>query len=248
MLYPFNAEEFVESFTEWISEYFERSGASGTIQGLSGGIDSAVVAALMKNALGDKHKCLFIDIESSSSDLEDAKLFADKFGIELEVINLNSVYESLISTLPEGSLIARANLKPRLRMISLYYYANNENRLVIGTGNKTEFMVGYFTKHGDGAADLFPIGDLYKTQVRELARYLGIPERIIVKPPSAGLWSGQTDEGELGITYDELDRALYLIEKNEFEKIEPEVFRRVTEMINRSEHKRTTAPVFKFVR
>jgi NAD+ synthase len=245
-LFSFNPEAFLESFSGWVKQLLESSGAVGTVSGLSGGIDSAVVAVLLSRVLDGNHRCLFVDVESSEVDYEDAKLVADSFGIPLERVDLNQAYNEILRVLPEGKRIARANLKPRLRMMVFYYYANNENRLVAGTGNKSELKVGYFTKYGDGAVDFLPIGDLYKTQVRMLARFLGIPERIIVKPPSAGLWKGQTDEGELGISYEELDRALLLIENGREAEVDEEILRKVKGLISRSEHKLKLPPVFSF--
>lgn len=208
----FEPPEFVERCTAWLNSVVSEAGAKGTISGLSGGIDSAVVAVLAREA-GLSHRCLFLDVESGKEDYEDALEVARRFAIPLEKIDLTEVFLNLKQVFKNGSKLATANIKPRLRMIALYYYANLEHRLVLGTGNKTELMVGYFTKYGDGGVDLLPIGSLYKTQVRELAAYLGIPERIITKPPSAGLWQGQTDEGELGLSYEELDRILKAVER-----------------------------------
>lgn len=245
-LFKFNPEAFIDSFNSWIEQLIKTSGASGTISGLSGGIDSAVVAVLLFKALKGNHRCVFVDIESSEEDYRDAKLVADTFGIPLEKVDLNQAYKEILKVLPCGSRIAQANLKPRLRMSVFYYYANNENRLVAGTGNKSELKVGYFTKYGDGAVDFLPIGSLYKTQVRMLARFLGIPERIIEKPPSAGLWKGQTDEEELGISYEELDKALYLIEKGREDEVSKDILKKVKGLILRSEHKLMIPPIFSF--
>jgi NAD+ synthase len=164
------------------------------------------------------------------------------------------VEESTVSGLPNGSTelaevlfggdrVAVGNLKPRLRMATLYYFANSRNYLVAGTGNKSEIKVGYFTKFGDGGVDILPLGDLLKTQVRELARELGIPEEIIVKPPSAGLWEGQTDEGEMGITYEELDTILTAIESGDTSECNQKVLARVRAMMAASQHKRDPIPI-----
>jgi NAD+ synthase len=139
---------------------------------------------------------------------------------------------------PKARKLVQANLKPRLRMITLYYFANKLNYLVCGTGNKTELSVGYFTKYGDGGVDLLPIGDLLKRQVRQLARELKVPEYIITKAPTAGLWPGQTDEGEMGITYPELDDILERIEKKRRQVIAKKKLEKVKKMIKCSEHKR----------
>jgi NAD+ synthase len=148
----------------------------------------------------------------------------------------------LLEQLPEGTPLARANLKPRLRMATLYYLAQSRSYLVAGTGNKPEIVVGYFTKYGDGGVDVEPLGDLYKWQVRALARELGVPQPVIDRPPSAGLWVGQTDEGEMGITYDELDAALAAIETGQTTAMDPALLARVQGMMSDSAHKRATPP------
>jgi NAD+ synthase len=159
-------------------------------------------------------------------------------GIRSKTIDLSGIYDTFIRALPRGNSLARANLKPRLRMSALYYFANTLNYLVCGTGNKSELMVGYFTKHGDGATDILPIAGLLKKEVRKLARELGIPSHIITKPPTAGLWSGQTDEGEMGLTYRELDDILERIEKKKPQAQAQAKVNKVKKMINLSEHKR----------
>jgi len=193
----------------WIREKVRQSGRKGIVLGMSGGIDSAVVGALAAEAVSKKNlRCLILPCESSNEDIEDAKMFVKKFGLNSKIIDLTFTYKMLLKSLPAGSKLAKANLKPRLRMMTLYYFANNLNYIVAGTGNKSELSIGYFTKYGDGGVDILPIGDMYKSQVRELAKFLKIPEKIIKKPPTAGLWAGQTDEGEIGMTYDELEYRL----------------------------------------
>ncbi|MFQ6051344.1 MAG: NAD(+) synthase, partial [Candidatus Hydrothermarchaeota archaeon] len=169
---------------------------------------------------------------------------AEKFDIRTERIDLTPLYDKFLEILPEDDLIAKSNLKPRLRMITLYYFASVYDYLVCGSGNKSELMVGYFTKYGDGGVDLLPLGGLYKTQVRKLAKVLEIPGEIIEKPPSAGLWEGQTDEEELGITYENLDRILKAIEEEKLEKIEEKDVDNVKEMIRKSDHKRKMPEIF----
>jgi NAD+ synthase len=218
----------------WIKKQLRESGAKGIVMGLSGGVDSSAVAALSKEAAGKtKVLGLFMPCHSQPQDLADAKLVAKKLGIKTRYVDLTKIYDNLIRILPKGSGLARANLKPRLRMTVLYYYANLLNYLVCGTGNKSELMVGYFTKHGDGATDILPIGNLLKRDVRRLAQELEIPAHIITKPPTAGLWLGQTDEGEMGLTYNELDDIL------EHKKVKARLkVERVKRMVKRSEHKR----------
>jgi NAD+ synthase len=193
----------------WIRKQVKLSGAKGIVLGLSGGIDSAVVAALCKEAVGkDRVLVLFLPCNSNAQDLKDARLVASKLGLKSKLVDLSGVYNNFLKALPPAGGLAKGNLKPRLRMSTLYYFANKLNYLVCGTGNKSELLVGYFTKYGDGGVDILPIADLFKRQVRKLAGELKIPQGVITKPPTAGLWHGQTDEGEMGITYDELDDIL----------------------------------------
>jgi len=224
---------------DWIKKQIKQAKAKGIVLGLSGGKDSSVVACLAKEAVGkDKVLALILPCHSQIQDLEDAELVAQKLGIKTKVVDLTNIYDNLIKILPQAKGMARANLKPRLRMLVFYYFANKLNYLVCGTGNKSEISIGYFTKHGDGATDILPIGDLLKREVRELAQELGIPKHIITKPPTAGLWPGQTDEGEMGITYPELDDILGRIENKRRQILSKEKVNKVKDMIRRSEHKR----------
>ncbi len=223
----------------WLKKQVKLSAAKGIILGLSGGIDSSVVAHLAKEAVGAKNVFgLFLPCHSHPHDLKDAKILASKLKIRTKVIDLSCVYDSFVKILPRGNNLAKANLRPRLRMATLYYFANNLNYLVCGTGNKSELMAGYFTKYGDGGVDLLPIAELTKTQVRKLANELGVPAQIISKPPTAGLWPGQTDEGEMGITYPELDDIITRIESNRSQVHSKKKVNKVKAMIERSEHKR----------
>jgi NAD+ synthase len=223
----------------WIRKQLKNSRTKGIVLGLSGGIDSAVVSALAKEAAGKKRVlALILPCQSQKEDLKDARLVAKTLGIKTEQIELSKIYNDLIKILPKANNLALANLKPRLRMTVLYYFANKLNYLVCGTGNKSEIMVGYFTKHGDGATDILPIGDLTKTQVRVLAKELGIPKKVINRPPTAGLWPGQTDEGEMGITYAELDDILGRLENKKRQVASLVKVNKVKAMIKRSEHKR----------
>ena len=228
----------------WIKEQVKQSKAKGIVMGLSGGIDSSVVAALVKEAIGSKRLFgLFLPCHSHGQDLEDAKLVARKLKIKTKLIDLSAIYDSLIRLLPDAGSLAKANLKPRLRMIVLYYFANKLNYLVCGTGNKSELMAGYFTKHGDGATDILPIGDLLKKDVKKLAAELCIPKRIIDKAPSAGLWIGQTDEGEMGISYIDLDNILASFERGSRLPKDNKVCK-VRKMVENSGHKRQGPKVF----
>lgn len=192
------------------------AGAQGVVYGLSGGLDSALVGALCQRAFPEDSLAVIMPCYSIEQDLEDARLVADVLGLKTKVVVLDQVYDILRGQLDPVSLdipskkkqLILANMKPRLRMIVLYYYASIHKYLVVGGSNKSELTVGYFTKHGDGGSDLIPLGNLVKYQVRELARYLGVPDKIITKPPSAGLWKNQNDEDDFGFTYAMLDRYL----------------------------------------
>lgn len=184
-------------------------------------MDSALVAKLCADAIGpERVLALELPEGSGGKDLEDARRWAKTLGIEFRVIDITPYVQAFEKGLKasRAERIARGNLRARVRMIVLYYVANTERRLVMGTGNKSELLTAYFSKFGDGGVDFLPIGDLYKTQVREMAGHLGVPKKILEKVPTAGLWAGQTDEDELRITYDELDRILLGIEL----QLEPE--------------------------
>lgn len=225
---PRDPEATRDRLASWIDDRVRESGTEGAVFGLSGGVDSAVVCGLCARALGPA-ACLglILPIESAGDDARLAREAAATFGVQAVEVALGDAFERLLGALeaaareavggvhevagdPRGEdpRLARMNLKPRLRMASLYYFANSLNRLVVGTGNAAELAVGYFTKHGDGGADIFPLGDLVKREVRDLARTLGVPAEIVERPPSAGLAPGQTDEAELGMAYAELDAFL----------------------------------------
>lgn len=230
----------------WIKQKVKAAGAKGIVLGLSGGIDSAVVAALSKQAVGKARVlALFMPCNSHPQDLAHAKLVARKLGLKSKLVDLSKVYNDFLKILPPAGSLARSNLKPRLRMCTLYYFANKLNYLVCGTGNKSELMVGYFTKYGDGGVDILPIADLFKRQVRQLARELKIPEEVIIKPPTAGLWHGQTDEGEMGITYNDLDGILDRFCNHKQQIAAVKTVSKVTRMYKQSEHKRKGAEICK---
>ncbi|MDD5130423.1 MAG: NAD+ synthase [Candidatus Omnitrophica bacterium] len=228
----------------WIKQQVKDSTAKGIVLGLSGGIDSAVVAALAKEAVGKNNVLvLFMPCNSNPQDLKDAKLVAHKLGLKSKLVDLSAVYNNFLKILPGAVSLARGNLKPRLRMSTLYYFANKLNYLVCGTGNKSELMVGYFTKYGDGGVDILPIADLFKRQVRKLAKELKIPQGIIAKAPTAGLWQGQTDEVEMGITYNELDDILDRFCNHKKQAAGSKNVNKVISMYKRSEHKRKGAEI-----
>ena len=232
-----------ERIAAWLRDYATRAGASGYVVGLSGGIDSACTAVLCQQAVGVNVLGVLMPCNSPPQDAEMAGLLAATFGIQTVTVPLEPVYDALLRALPPGTrALARANIKPRLRMSAVYALAQTYGYLVAGTGNKSELGVGYFTKYGDGGVDVEPLGELYKAQVRELARELGIPQPIIDRPPSAGLWEGQTDEEEMGITYDTLDATLAAIEAGETEGLDPVLLSKVQQMIADSAHKRSMPP------
>lgn len=230
-----------DQIIKWLIENVHAAGKKGAVFGLSGGVDSAVVGALCKRAFPEDSLGLIMPCHSNSLDEEHAMLVAENLGIKTKKIVLDEIYDDFLKVLGEDGVpdIVKANIKPRLRMITLYYYAGIYDYLVIGTGNKSELTVGYFTKYGDSGVDLLPIGDLVKYEVRELAYYLEIPEVIINKPPTAGLWANQTDEGEMGITYAELDSFIKTGEAD------PVVAKKILEMYRKSEHKRNMPKIFK---
>jgi NAD+ synthase len=207
-------ERLAEHLSSWINREVCLSGGIGAAVGLSGGIDSAVVAALAKRAFPHHVLGVLLPCHSDAQDGEDALLIAHHFGVATAMVDLGGVFDLLLEQLGKSSTeladdrTALANIKPRLRMTTLYAFANHLGYRVLGTGNRSEREVGYFTKWGDGAADFLPLGSLNKSQVRALAEYLEVPRRVIDKPPSAGLWSGQTDEDEMGVSYEELDAYL----------------------------------------
>lgn len=247
-------EKLVVDIQNWIEDYVKNAKADNIVVGLSGGIDSSVTAALCTNALGKERMIgLGLPCSSISKDLEDAKLIAKQLEIGFEVLDLTSVYDmflDIVDSETRKDKIAIANLKPRLRMMALYFIGQSSgNSLVAGTSNRTELAIGYFTKYGDGAADFEPMASLYKQEVRKIARILNIPQRIIIKAPSAGLWPGQTDEGEIGLSYDVIDEIIYRIDYNlDFKGLNEEDIMRVREMMSAAEHKLNMPPFFDVIK
>lgn len=206
---PHLKEYAYQSIIEFIKCQAEQKDCA--VVGLSGGIDSAVVSKLCCDALGPEQvfNIIMPSNVSSKKDIQDAQNFCNKFGMTYKILNLDSIVNTFSQMLNADDPVLKGNVMARSRMIILYNYAHTMNGLVIGTGNKSELLTGYFTKYGDGGVDLLPIGDLYKTEVRELAKQIQIPECIISKSPSAGLRLGQTDEEDLGICYSDLDEILF---------------------------------------
>lgn len=234
-----------DEMAAWIADKVREAGCAGAVLGISGGIDSAVAAALALRGLGrDAVLGLILPCHSVPQDEEHARLVIDAFGLNAERVDLGPAFDALLSLLPQGDGLAVANLKPRLRMLTFYYYANLYHYLVIGTSNRSELSVGYFTKYGDGGSDIMPLGNLLKRDVRNLARLLGVPEPVMVKAPSGGLWAGQTDEGEMGITYEMLDHVLRALDIGDMTGLATEDVTRVRRMVAASEHKRESIPIF----
>ncbi len=235
-----------DQISKWMREQVDNAGALGIAVGLSGGVDSACVAGLAQRAMGpDAAMGVLMPCHSDDVDAEYAGYVAETFGLKTVTVDLTPVYDCFIAALPTTSQrLAKANLKPRLRMTTLYYVANINNYLVAGTGNKSELMVGYFTKHGDSGVDMLPLGDLYKREVYDLARELGVPQPILDRPPTAGLWPGQTDEEEMGLAYSTLERALITLTIGGDHGVDHQTLDKVRKMMAASAHKRALPPVF----
>lgn len=220
------------------------SRSSGIVIGMSGGVDSAVAAAFCCRAVGpEKVLCLFLPAAvTGARDGEDVALLCASLGTRLRTVNIEPVLEAFRG-LPGFTPSPRqsGNLMARVRMAILYYQANQDNRIVCGTSNRSEYMLGYCTKYGDNAADVQPILHLYKSDVYEMAEELRIPESIVRKAPSAGLWVGQTDEGEIGLTYDRIDAALRALEEHDGRPENP-AEERVLAMVQKNGHKRAAVP------
>lgn len=237
--------KLADDLTLWLRAQVQQAGLAGYAVGLSGGVDSAVSAALAVRAVGRDHVwSAWLPCHSLEEDRAYAMMVADALGLRPATVDLGPAFDALMAALPPGSEMARANIKPRLRMTALYHIAQSNRALVLGTGNKPELMVGYFTKYGDGGVDLEPLGELYKHEVRALARVLDIPEAVITRPPTAGLWPGQTDEAEMGITYELLDTILAAWEAGVEPPAPADLIAKVQRMVTLSAHKRALPPVF----
>lgn len=236
-----NYDAIKKKLVNWLQNQVNSAGLAGAVVGLSGGIDSAVTARLCQLAFGEELLTVILPCHSESSDREDALKVAAEFKMPFIENNLTEIYDHFLDNLErnnvKASKLAQANLKPRLRMTALYYYAQSKNYLVVGTDNWSELKIGYFTKHGDGGVDLAPLGSLVKNEVKELAKELGIPSQIIEKKPSAGLWQGQTDESEMGFSYQQLDNYILTGEA------EPEVEAKIKKIIARNRHKVVPLPI-----
>ena len=228
---------------QWLYEKVEEAHASGIVLGLSGGIDSSVLAALGCEALGrEKVLGIIMPCHSIDEDEQDAKLLIEALDLNFIRVDLTGVFDLMLKSVGgELNSLTKSNMKARLRMVTLYAVAQSKNFLVCGTSNKSEYETGYFTKFGDSGVDLMPLANFLKREIREIAKILNVPEKIITKAPSAGLYEGQTDEGDMGFSYDVLDEYLTT------GKIDDEKAReRIDVMRRRSEHKRKPIPIFKF--
>lgn len=247
-----------DEITDFIKEKTSEANAKGIVIGLSGGIDSSVVGYLAVETLG-KENVFGVHMYSSTTPNEDtkhAREMATLLDINYREISIDDISEEILQIAdsnkkyieekyPNTEKIAKGNLNARIRMCLLYYYANLKNSIVIGTGNRSELLIGYFTKYGDGGCDIEPIGNIYKSQLRKLAKDWEIPEEIISKPPRAGLWPGQSDESEIGLSYDILDSILYLMIDKELAneeiantlKIKIDEINRIRTMIKNNAHK-----------
>lgn len=249
-----NTDVAHQILTKFIRSEVSRAGFSRAVIGLSGGIDSALSFALAVESLGCENVlAVRMPYKASSADsLEHAQILIDQFQVQSETIDITEMVEPLFERDPEISKQRKGNVMARERMIVLYDQSEAYKGLVIGTSNKTEILLGYSTLWGDMASAINPIGDLYKTQLRQLSRALGIPDAIINKPPSADLWMGQTDEGELGFTYEQVDKLLFLLVDQRYspqecveEGFDQDFVNAVTGRVRRNQFKRMMPPIAK---
>ena len=248
MIPEINCKKTKDTIVEFIKSKVLESGTDGIVVGLSGGIDSTLIAYLACEAVGCEN-VFGIIMPSQTTPPEDSVHgveVAESLKMAYTQIPIDSILDEYLSvTHLKDDTLATGNLKARIRMSIIYYYANHKNYLVSGTGNKSEILIGYFTKHGDGACDMEPIADLYKSEVYMLSEYLGVSEEIITKPPRAGLWANQTDEDEIGMGYDLLDQILYLYSEKDMKNtliaeklnVSADDVNMIIEKIKRSEHK-----------
>ena len=252
-----NLKEVHSELVEFLRESFKKAGFSKAVLGLSGGIDSALVAYLLRDALGKENVlAIMMPYKSSNPDsLNHAKLVIEDLGINSKTIEITDMIDAYFKNEKEATSLRMGNKMARERMSILFDYSSKENALVVGTSNKTEIYLGYSTQFGDAACALNPVGDLYKTNIWDLSRYLKIPNELIEKKPSADLWEGQTDEQEMGLTYKEADQVMYrLLEENKtVEEVLAEGFNKdlvdnIVRRMNRSEYKRRMPLIAKIKR
>jgi NAD+ synthase len=241
-----DTELLAQKLVSWIEAKVLAAGCNGAVLGMSGGLDSSVLAVLCHRAFPQNTLGVIMPCHSNQEDKAHAEAVASQFAIPTSEVILDNIFDALLQALPDYkvdralSKLAQANLKARLRMLTLYNIAKQLKYMVVGSSNRCELTIGYFAKHGDGGVDIMPLGNLVKRQVRELARFLVIPQTIIDKPPSAGLWEGQTDEGEIGFSYEALDSYLLNGEAPD------ELRSKIEAMIAASHHKRSMPPIAQF--
>lgn len=245
-----NAEKVRKKIVHSIKIYVKQTAYQRAVLGLSGGVDSSLVAALCAEALGgDNVLGLSLpDKTATKADILLAERVAKQFGLEFSVIDITPITSKIFETLPvydPSDLVSAGNVAARARMLVLYYYANRQGRLVVGTGDRSELLIGYFTKHGDAGADFLPLSSLYKTQVRQLARHVGVPAEIVERKSTPGFWEGQTAESELGLSYEVVDLVLSKAERglsplkiSKSTKISPQMVKTVLSRVWATEHKR----------
>ena len=252
-----NLKEVHNELVEFLRENFKKAGFSKAVLGLSGGIDSALVAYLLRDALGKENVlAIMMPYKSSNPDsLNHAKLVVEDLGINSKTIEITDMIDAYFKNEKEATSLRMGNKMARERMSILFDYSSKENALVVGTSNKTEIYLGYSTQFGDAACALNPVGDLYKTNIWDLSRYLKIPNELIEKKPSADLWEGQTDEQEMGLTYKEADQVMYrLLEENKTaaevlaEGFDKGLVDNIIRRMNRSEYKRRMPLIAKIKR
>lgn len=233
----------IEKIVKWMREYKEEALADGFVFCLTGGVDSAVLGGLAKRAAGENHIGLILPCRSPKDYVNRAKEVADILKLNVREVDLTPVLEAFLGVSVEGDNVSTGNLISRLRMAFLYHEASRYNYLVLSPINKVEYLLGYFTKYGDNAADLTPLRDLLKRDIRMMASDMGLPDSIVYRPPSADFWDGQTDESDIGLSYDILDQAITGLERGS--AVVPfEAMGKVIEMNQSSEHKRQWPPKF----
>lgn len=225
---------------KFLIEYAKNASADGYIIGISGGVDSSVLYKILEPIKEIKLMAVMLPIHSLESDEDHARLLVKGNEENVLKVDLTSVYDDMVKVLPRSDhKMSYANIKPRLRMTALYQMAQSNNLLVAGATNKIEYMIGYFTKHGDSGVDVMPLAEYSKREIYEMARILGVSDEIILKPPSAGLYEGQSDEKEIGVTYDEIEESLNGTNKDE------KINTIVNKMVKNSQHKRDLIPIYK---
>ncbi len=229
-------KKYLEYLVTWIQDEVKKANCKGVVIGLSGGVDSSVVAALAKKAFPKNSLGVYLPCGDMGQDLIDAQDVADKIKLTTQTVDITESFKQLLKATNVKTKLAAANIKPRLRMSSLYAIAQERGYLVLGTDNAAEWILGYFTKYGDGGVDLLPIRHLLKSEVKEAAKILDLPKNVWTKKPTAALWEGQTDEEELGFSYNEVDKYI------QGKKIPQDIKQQIEKQIKITEHKRSDLP------